>query len=381
MSNKTIDLSNYSAILMLFAAILALIFSNTSLAPWYNQFLQYQIHLGYASYLMSFSMEEFVEDLLMSVFFLNITLDLKKESYEGFLSDKTQFILPMIATIGGMCVPALFYYLINYNHLQNMAGIAIPCATDIAFAMCIFNFIGARLSKSIKIFLLSIAIFDDLGAMLIIALFYNSQFSIQPLYISALLVAILFALHKKNIQSLTPYIFLAMLLWICLHQGGVNPTMAGVLLGAFIPMYKGVDKSVSPLKNMKDAIHNFVEFMILPIFAFVASGVSFVHLNFSDILNPISLGIMCGLFFGKQIGITLFTYVAVAFKIADLPAKSNWFEVYLISSLAGIGFTMSLFIGDLAFSDQVSKDYVKIAIISISVIVSLYSIMLANLRK
>jgi NhaA family Na+:H+ antiporter len=375
MQNKKnkIDWDTIAAFTMIFSAFAALVLSNSTYANLYYEFINFPLNFGYNEYSISYSIAGWVKELLMVFFFLNITLELKKEFYEGFLTDKKQFILPLIATIGGMVFPALFYIIINYNYPENSSGFAIPCATDIAFAMCIFNLLGKKLSGSIKIFLLSIAIFDDLGSMVLIALFYNHKLSIAPLLIAALIIGFMFILHKIRIISYTPYLLLGALLWFAFHSAGIHTTMAGVFLGAFIPMYSNLNKTHSPLTNLNKAIHPWVQFLVLPAFSFVASGVTFSHLKFVDLLNPISLGIIVGLFLGKQVGIYLSTWIAVKSKLSPLPAESNWFEIYFAACLAGIGFTMSLFIGSLAFEDTGAQDLVKIGILFSSLITVIYS--------
>jgi NhaA family Na+:H+ antiporter len=377
MKNSKIDLDIISALLMLLSAFLALALSNSSPASSYYEFVHMPISLGYKKYAISHSLSSWVKELLMVFFFLNITLELKKEFYEGFLTDRQQFILPLIATLGGMIFPALVYLTVNYKIPDNFPGFAIPCATDIAFAMCIFNLIAKNLSPAIKIFLLSIAIFDDLGSMVIIALFYNHQLSLMPLLTSFLIIASMYLLHSKKVISYGPYFVLTILLWIAFHKSGIHTTMAGVVLGALIPMYDTTHNS--PLKRLNKSLHHWVQFIVLPIFSFVVSGVTFSHLQFADLLNPISLGIILGLFVGKQIGIFGSTWIAVKLNISPLPSKSNWFEIYFASCLAGIGFTMSLFIGDLAFEDQYTQDLVKIGILFSSLITVIYSTLLMKI--
>lgn len=361
-----------AALIMIASAILAVIVNNIGWHDLYSSYIHMPIKIGTGPYSMTLSLETWVNELLMAIFFLNITLELKAEFYEGFLVDRRQFILPLLATIGGMVFPGMIYYFINYQNPENLIGFAIPCATDIAFAMCIFSLLGKGLSSAIRVFLLSIAIFDDLGSMLIIALFYNQQLLFAPLILAVVLFAIMLVLGYNKVANFWPYLLLASAIWICFHTGGMHSTMAGVVLGSVIPMYSK-DKLFSPLKKLNHIILPWVRFFILPIFAFVASGVEFIHMSWLDLLNPISLGIICGLFFGKQIGIFLVTWLSVKSGIAPLAKESNWFEVYFVSCLAGIGFTMSLFIGDLAFTDSRLADFVKIGVLASSVLIVIYS--------
>jgi len=366
---KKLDLDQLASIIMISAALLALVISNTPLASAYEALRHFQIG--------ALSFEDWVKDLLMAIFFLKIALELKLEFYEGCLKERSQIILPLIATAGGVIFPAIFYWLVNLRTPENLSGFAIPCATDIAFAICIFNLVAKKFSNAIKIFLLSIAIFDDLAAMLIIAIFYNHDLNLLPIFGAIGIVCIMFSLHRQKVASLPIYLALSIPLWLCFYFGGVHTTMSGVLLGAFIPML-GTDGS-SPLKKLAHALHYWVNFLILPIFAFVASGVSFLHLGVSDLLNPIPLGIILGLFLGKQVGIFACTYFSVKSKIAQMPEKSNWFEVYGVSVLAGIGFTMSLFMSFLAFKDHVRQDLAKIGILFSSVVTVAYASIVVKL--
>jgi NhaA family Na+:H+ antiporter len=357
--------------------------SNSSLSSFYHQLTTLPFTIGYGNFSLTNSFAGWIKELLMAFFFLNITLELKKEFYEGFLTDKKQFILPLIATVGGIFFPAISYFLINYNTPEYMAGFAIPCATDIAFSMCVFNLLAKEFSPSIKIFLLSIAIFDDLGSMIIIALFYNHQLKIIFIGIASIITCILLILNHKKVSNFGPYAFFGAILWITFHEAGLHTTMAGVVIGACIPMYSNKNNNTSsPLKKLNNLLHPLVAFGILPIFAFVSSGVAFSHLKLSDLWHPISLGIITGLFWGKQFGIFISTYLAVKLKLAKLPEKSNWFEVYTTSCLAGIGFTMSLFVGFLAFEEnETLQDFVKISILFSSVITVIYSALIIKIAK
>ena len=378
-TTSTIDANLLGAFIMIASALLALILTNIGFGAEYHSLISAKIQLGYSSYALELTVKDWIKDMLMAFFFLNITLELKSEFYEGFLTDKKQFILPLIATFGGMLFPAICYVLINYNYPDNLVGFAIPCATDIAFAMCVFALLGKNLSPAIKVFLLSIAIFDDLGAMLIIAIFYNHQLQIIPALLGTLITGVMLLLCTRRTSNFTPYFILAPLLWLACYLSGVHSTMSGVILGACIPMYSK-DQSFSPLKKLNALLNPWVQFIILPIFAFVASGVSFVHLEPADILNPISLGIIVGLFFGKQIGVFLCTWIAVKLRIAPLPARSNWFEVYFASCLAGIGFTMSLFMGSLAFDEGSSQDFVQLGVLTSSLLTVIYSTIIIRMR-
>jgi NhaA family Na+:H+ antiporter len=275
----------------------------------------------------------------------------------------------------------LLFLLINHSYPDNIAGFAIPCATDIAFAMCIFNLLARNFSAAIGVFLLSIAIFDDLGSMLIIASCYNHKLAVTPLLIALAIIGVLFYLDRQKISNFLPYLLLFAMLWLAFISAGIHATMAGVVLGAFIPMHAKNSSAKSPLKSLQQYIYPWVNFAILPLFSFVTSGVGLDNLQFKDLLHPLSLGVIVGLFLGKQIGIFGFTFVAVKLKLAKLPQQSNWFEVYFVACLAGIGFTMSLFIASLAFeSDHVKQDLVTIGILASAAITTIFSAIIIRLR-
>ena len=357
LSHKKIE--TIGGILMIAAMWAALILSNTT--TWYEVLINSPIKLGFFTFTLEQSLKVIVKDTLMVIFFAYIGMELRHEFHEGFLSDKKQVILPFMAALGGIAMPAIIYFLININHPENYRGFAIPCATDIAFAICLFNLLGRSIPSSIKVFLLSIAIFDDLGAIIIIAVFYTSGFKILWLWISLPLLICLWTFYKKKITVSYFYILLGSTLVICFHNAGLHTTLAGFLIGFSIPLNKA---SGTPyLKELMNSLHPIVQFGILPIFSFTSSGVVFSSDQLGELVNPIVIGIFLGLFLGKQLGITLFSYITIKLKWAALPPNSSFIFIYIASVFAGIGFTMSLFIGFLAFPTSILQNLVKMGVI------------------
>ncbi len=334
-------------IVMLTFAVLALLLANSPFSAWYADITRPAGH--------------FVKDVLMVLFFFSVGMELKREMREGLLSQKGQVMMPLIAAIGGMIVPALIYVALNHSDAVTVQGWAIPSATDIAFALAILLLLGKGVPPAAKILLLAIAIFDDLGAILIIAFFYNSHVAALPLALTALGLGILFFLNKKHVSALTPYLFTGVYLWFCLHASGIHTTIAGVAVGLAIPM-RDKEKS-SPLEKALHFIHPWVTLLVLPVFAFTSAGVSLAGVEMKEFFAPMPLGIALGLFFGKQIGIFGSVFVLVKLKLAPKPEGLNWLHIYAVSVLAGIGFTMSLFIALLAFSAPHLQDIAKIGII------------------
>ena len=346
---------NYQAsggILLLLATFFAILLANSFLAPNYTAFLHYPLIKlsGHA-----FSVEHFVNDGLMAIFFLFVSLEIKREVIEGQLSTRDQQILPLVAAIGGVLVPALIYVFFNFNNevagVSTVKGWAIPSATDIAFALGVISLLGKRVPIALKAFLTALAIIDDLAAILIIALFYNSDLHLINLVLAAFIVAILLILNKKGVTKLTPYLVLGFILWLLILNSGIHATIAGVLLGLTIPIKDKQGKS--PLKKMEHSIEPYCAFLILPIFAFCNAGISLAGMQLLDLFNnPISIGISAGLFFGKQLGVFAFVFVLIKSNIVKMPEGAKWISLYGVSVLTGIGFTMSIFIGNLAFSPE-----------------------------
>ena len=319
----------------------------------------------------------------MAIFFFFVTLEIKREFIQGELSNLKQAMLPIIAAVGGMIIPALFYVVINFGNSETMNGWAIPSATDIAFSLGILSLLGSRVPISLKVFLTALAIIDDLGAILIIAFFYSGDLSI--VYLSLILISyiLLLILNKFSIKVFTPYLIIGLFMWFFTYKSGIHATIAGVLLASTIP-HRLKERDFSLLVKLEHAISPYVAFMIMPLFAFANAGVSLTGLSLSTLLNPVPLGILCGLFFGKQIGVLLFSFVSIKLKFAEMPNNSTWLSLYGVSILTGIGFTMSLFVGNLAFVENVQyMDGVKIGVLAGSLLSTLagYFLLLVTSKK
>ncbi len=364
---KFLQKESTAGIILMFVTVLALIFSNTFLSEFYNNFLHTTIEFKIGSLLeISKPLILWVNDGLMAIFFLLIGLEIKRELILGHLSTFSKIALPGIAAIGGMLVPALVYVFFNYDNEFALKGWAIPTATDIAFALGIVSLLGKRVPTSLKIFLMALAIFDDLGAILIIAFFYTSEVSVLSLIMASFCILILITMNKMQITLVSAYALVGVVLWVFVLKSGVHATLAGIILAFTIPLnaINEKRKRVSPVRSLQHYIHFWVAFYILPIFAFVNAGIDLRSLSFEEVVNPVSLGIIFGLFIGKQLGVFLFVYLAVKFNFAKLPRYTTWGQVYGISVLTGIGFTMSLFIDSLAFQDSAMFSYTdKLAIL------------------
>lgn len=348
---------NYAiGVLLFIASALAMFAANTFFAEYYDLLLSTPIRFTIGPLDIHKPLLLWINDGLMAVFFLLIGLEVKQEVLEGELSTPAQVMLPGIGAIGGMLVPALFYVAFNYTDPTAIKGWAIPAATDIAFAVGILALLGKRAPASLMTFLLALAIIDDLGAIIIIAIFYTEDLSLISMGIAAVLLAILAFFNYRGVTKIGPYMFVGALLWICVLKSGVHATLAGVLLAFTIPL-KAVDRQGrSPLKALQHNLHSGVHYLILPIFAFANAGLELNAEQVKSLFTPIPMGIVTGLFLGKQIGVFSFCWLAVKSGLAKLPTDSSWIQMYGLSILCGIGFTMSLFISSLAFED-VSTSY------------------------
>lgn len=367
---KFIQQESAGGILLVIAAIFALVLSNSTWAPLYESFLHIPIEVGVDSLSLDKSLYHWVNDGLMAMFFLLIGLEVKREVMEGSLSSRKQISLPAIAALGGMVVPALVYIAFNQNNAVAMNGWAIPTATDIAFALGILSLLGKRVPISLKVFLMALAIIDDLGAIIIIALFYTTDLSILSISVAASAIFILLLLNYFNVTRKSVYFLVGLVLWVSILKSGVHATLAGVILALTIPLYGKNDTqhTISPLKDIEQNLHGFIVFFVLPLFAFVNAGVNISDISFSQMTNPVPAGIMLGLFMGKQLGVFGFSWLAIQLKWAELPEESNWMQLYGVSVLTGIGFTMSLFITSLAFEGNQLFQYTdKLAILLASV--------------
>jgi len=345
-----------SGLLLLISAIIALIISNSNLSESYFSLLNKHIFIGISNIGLDLSLLHWINDALMAVFFFVVTLEIKREFIHGELSRPRQALLPIIGAIGGMALPAAIYVIINYELGITLKGWAIPTATDIAFSIGVLSLLGSRIPISLKVFLTALAIIDDLGAIIIIAFFYSSE--LQYTYLLLMFVALIFLiiLNKLGVKKSLPYFFIGIFLWYFTHGSGIHSTISGVILALTIP-HKKNESDFSLLLKLEHFLSPYVAYAIMPLFAFANAGVNLDNISMNSLLYPVPLGIMCGLFFGKQIGVFLFSYLSIKFKIAEMPTKSNWSKFYGIGILTGIGFTMSLFVGNLAFYD--SLEYIN----------------------
>ena len=350
-------LESASGILLVIAAVLAMIIENSPLALFYDSFLKTPVEIRFGAFEIAKPLLLWINDGLMAVFFFLIGLEVKREALRGELSDPSKVALPVIGAIGGMAVPAAIYSWINWGDSIAMAGWAIPSATDIAFALGVLSLLGNRVPNSLKVFLLTLAIVDDLGAIIIIAIFYTANLSTLSLVVASICIVILFTLNKRGVLSIAPYMIVGLILWASVLKSGVHATLAGVILGLFIPLQKSSDYNTSPLEKLEHDLHPSVAFFILPVFAFANTGISLDGVNMDSLLAPVPLGIAAGLFFGNQLGVFGLSWLAVKMRIAKLPDDVKWSQLYGVATLCGIGFTMSLFISSLAF-EQTSDQYI-----------------------
>lgn len=338
-------------ILLIVATMLALVFANTNLKGAYQLLLSTPVQIMIGDLNIAKPLLLWINDGLMAVFFFLVGLELKRELLEGELSDPRNIILPAIGAVGGMVFPALVYLYFNADDPIAAQGWAIPAATDIAFALGVLALLGSRVPISLKIFLTSLAIFDDIGAILIIAIFYTSKISITALIVVALCIPVLAIFNKTNIVSRSPYFLVGMIMWVATLKSGVHATLAGILLAMFIPLTSKKEPGVSPLKSIEHDLHSVVIFFILPIFAFANAGIDFSGVGSEQVFHDVPMGIALGLFAGKQVGIFGLCGLFILLGWAKLPQGMNWGSLYGTAALCGIGFTMSLFVGSLAFEE------------------------------
>jgi NhaA family Na+:H+ antiporter len=361
-----------SGLVLLFAAIVALVISNSNLAELYFSTLNKYLFIGINNFGLKLSVLHWINDALMAIFFFFVTLEIKREFLQGELSSIKQALLPIIAAVGGMLVPALFYVFINLGDNETLNGWAIPSATDIAFSLGVLSLLGKRVPLSLKVFLTALAIIDDLGAIVIIALFYSGDLSIKYLTLMLLAFIILLVINKFNIKKFLPYLIVGIFLWDFTHNSGIHATIAGVLLAMTIP-HRKKEKDFSLLIKVEHAISPYVAFGIMPLFAFANAGVSLEGLSFASLLDKVPLGIVLGLFLGKQLGVFVFSYVSIKLKVAQMPNNTSWYNFYGVGVLTGIGFTMSLFVGNLAFIENMQyMDGVKIGVLTGSLLSTLF---------
>ncbi len=368
---KLINNEATSGLVMIFAMIVAIVCANTAAREPVHHFLQTTITLGVGEQMFPRSIEWWVNDILMVFFFLQVGLELKREMKEGFLSDIRQVFVPCIAALGGICCPAIIYAIINNGAPEYMHGWAIPTATDIAFAVCVLMLVGKHVPQAAKIFLLAIAIFDDLGAIIIIALFYNQGVYLSLLGYACIATFALYLLNKMQVTYFLPYLLLGVVLWFCFLNGGIHTTIAGVVVAMAYPMRVDGERE-SPLNKLMKVLKPWVDFFILPVFAFASAGLYFGGVTVHTFTHTLTLGIIFGLFLGKQIGIFLTTWALIKMKIASFPKAVTMLDLYGVAVVAGIGFTMALFVGKLALPGETSQQEIRLGVICGSVISALW---------
>lgn len=345
------QLESAGGILLMLAALVAIICANTPLATFYDQLLSTPVEVRIGQLQIAKPLLLWINDGLMAVFFFLVGLELKRELIEGELSDKRNIVLPAVGAVGGMAAPALIYVYLNRDNPIALQGWAIPAATDIAFALGVLSLLGSRVPTSIKVFLTSLAIFDDIGAILIIAIFYTSHIAISALIVAASCLPALALLNRRGIGAKSLYLAIGLVMWTAFLKSGVHATLAGVILALFIPLQPPSGSNQSPLKTLEHDLHSAVAFFILPVFAFANAGLNLTGVGLAQVLNNVPLGIALGLSAGKQVGIFGLCWLAIRFGYARLPTGMSWAGLYGTTALCGIGFTMSLFIGSLAFEE------------------------------
>ncbi|ATW02715.1 Na+/H+ antiporter NhaA [Sphingorhabdus sp. YGSMI21] len=355
-----------AGIILFCAAVAAMVAMNSAFNPYYLAFLDIPVALQFGALEIAKPLSLWINDGLMAIFFFLVGLEVKRELIEGQLSSIEQAALPAIAAVGGMALPALVFLYFNWNIAENVNGWAIPAATDIAFALGVLALLGKHAPVSLKVLLLAIAIIDDIGAIIIIALFYTADVSSISLLLAGGGTVLLFAMNRLGVIRTAPYILVGIFLWICVLKSGVHATLAGVIAALAIPL--SARDGSSPLKHLEHILHPWTAFLVLPIFAFANAGVSLAGLQISDLMAPLALGIAAGLVVGKQLGVFGCIYLATRTGLVKRPAGVSWLQLYGLACLTGIGFTMSLFIGNLAFVDPGQIETVKLGVISGSVV-------------
>lgn len=356
-------------ILLIVASLLAILIANSPWAYHYTYFFDViDFRIGFSD-AGDYDLEIkkplllWVNDGLMAIFFFLVGLEIKREVVEGKLASVQGIMLPAFAAVGGMVVPALIYWFVNKDSPETLSGWAIPAATDIAFALGVLSLLTTRVPVQLKVLLTAIAIIDDLGAIIIIALFYSDKIVTDALVFSALMLGVLFVLNRANVTKITPYVLIGALLWAAVLKSGVHATLAGVLVALFIPLHDKNNREISPAKDIEHSLHSWVAYLILPVFGFANAGISFHGMDWSILTDPITLGIASGLLIGKPIGIFGMVFLAVMLGLARKPEGVTWRHVLGLSILCGIGFTMSLFIGGLAFNDREAQVAIRLGVL------------------
>ena len=347
-----LQLESAGGILLISAAALALLVANSPFDVYYALLLDVPVEVRVGALIVAKPLVLWINDGLMAVFFFLVGLELKREFLEGELSRASNVVLPFCGAVGGVIFPVLIYVAFNRGDTDAMSGWAIPSATDIAFSLGLLSLFSGRVPIGLKIFLVSVAIFDDLAAIIIIAIFYSAELSAASLLTAAACLAVLTIMNRRGVSDISPYLWVGLIMWTAVLKSGVHATLAGVALAAFIPMKSTTEPSRSPLRELESDLHHVVAFAILPIFAFVNAGVPLAKLGLDDLLHPVPMGITLGLFLGKQVGVFGICWLAIKLGFARLPAGATWGSLYGVSVLCGVGFTMSMFIGSLAFENE-----------------------------
>jgi NhaA family Na+:H+ antiporter len=376
--HKFIQLEASGGIVLGIGTLLALILANSSLQTYYQTILNFNVSIGPD---IHFSFLHFINDGLMTIFFFLVSLEIKRELVQGELNTLTKALFPTLAAIGGMLVPALFYLAVNHGYPQLISGWAIPMATDIAFSLAVLSLLGKHIPVALKIFLMALAIIDDLGAIIVIATFYTQQIGWLYLFCALLTFLGLLTLNHYNIQRLFPYALLGIGLWLLILNSGIHATIAGVLFGFTIPLTSSGKNLNSLVHRLIHQLHPWIAYGVLPLFAFANAGLSFSNLSLQTFLHPLPLGIIVGLFFGKQFGIFGASWLAVKTKLAKLPYQVNWWHIYGTALICGIGFTMSLFITSLAFIDNELTSLVRLGVFTGSILSGVVGYTILSLHR
>jgi Na+:H+ antiporter, NhaA family len=355
-----------AGLILVLAAALALIVTNVGYAEFYDHFLELPVSVRIGGIGLDKTLVHWINDGLMTIFFFLVGLEIKREVLQGNLSSREQITLPAMAALGGMLAPALIYVFFNWGNAETLQGWAVPAATDIAFALGALALVGSRVPLSLKVFLLTLATLDDLGAIVIIAIFYTSDLSLIGLGFAGIAFALLIALNRMRIDRTAPYIFLGFAMWVFVLKSGVHATLAGVAVAMTIPLLRRDGSNF--IHALEEGLHPYVKFLILPLFAFANAGIPLAGLSMDGLTSSVPLGITAGLVFGKPLGILLAVIVCVSLGFAKLPERSTWTHLAGVGCLAGIGFTMSLFIGTLAFDTPAQIDAVRVGVIAGSII-------------
>ena len=361
-------LESAGGICLFFAAVVAIVLDNSALAPVYDALLNVPVAVKIGALEIAKPSLLWINDGLMAVFFFLVGLEIKREALEGELSSVQQIALPGVAAIGGMAAPAAIYAYFNWSNPVDINGWAIPAATDIAFALGILMLLGSRVPLAIKVFLTAVAIIDDLGAIVIIALFYTENLSLTSLAWALGGLFVCAILNMRGVTRVAPYILVGVIVWVAVLKSGVHATLAGVLLAFAIPLRATDSEGHSPLRHLEHILHPWVAFLVLPVFAFANAGVNFSGMSFSSLLEPLPLGIALGLFLGKQVGVFGAAFLMIKSGLAKMPEGANWSMMYGVALLCGIGFTMSLFIGGLAFDDAAHATAIRLGVLAGSIV-------------